>query len=33
MLTIYVKYIAKEGCREKFLREIVEQGDLDSHPQ
>ena len=28
MLTIYVKYIAKEGCREKFLREIVEQGIL-----
>ena len=28
MLTIYVKYIAKEGCCEKFLREIVEQGIL-----
>ena len=28
MLNIYVKYTAKEGCREKFLREIVEQGIL-----
>lgn len=28
MLTIYVKYTAKDGCREKFLREIVEQGIL-----
>ena len=28
MLTIYVKYTAREGCREKFLREIVEQGIL-----
>lgn len=26
MLTIYVKYTAREGCREKFLREAVEQG-------
>ena len=28
MLNIYVKYTAKEGCRETFLREIVEQGIL-----
>lgn len=28
MLTLYVKYTAHEGCREKFLREIVEQGIL-----
>lgn len=28
MLTIYVKYVAHGGCREKFLREIVEQGIL-----
>ena len=28
MLTIYVKYTAHAGCREKFLREIVEQGIL-----
>ncbi len=26
MLTIYVKYTAHAGCREKFLREAVEQG-------
>ena len=26
MLTIYVKYTALEGCREKFLREAVEAG-------
>lgn len=26
MLTIYVKYTALDGCREKFLREAVEQG-------
>lgn len=28
MLTLYVKYTAHEGCRERFLREIVEQGIL-----
>lgn len=28
MLTLYVKYTAHEGCRETFLREIVEQGIL-----
>lgn len=28
MLTLYVKYTVHEGCREKFLREIVEQGIL-----
>ena len=26
MLTLYVRYTANEGCREKFLREAVEQG-------
>lgn len=28
MLTIYVKYTALDGCRETFLREVVEQGIL-----
>ena len=26
MLTLYVKYTAKNGCREQFLREAVEAG-------
>ena len=30
MLNLYVKYVAREGCREKFLREAVEQGIVDA---
>ena len=28
MLTLYVKYTAKPGCRETFVRQIVEKGIL-----
>ena len=28
MLTLYVKYTAKPGCRESYVRSIVEEGIL-----
>ena len=28
MLTLYVKYTAKPGCRERYVREIVTEGIL-----
>ena len=27
-LTLYVRYLAKPGCREKFVRQLVEEGIL-----
>ena len=29
-LTLYVRYLAKPGCRETFLRQLTTHGDIDA---